>query len=360
MKADPVENPPQGFTLVEILVVIAIISILIGLLLPAVQAAREAARRTQCATNLRQIGIALNVYHDVCGSLPPGRFLIYDRRFTGPYPPCTSPAVEKSVLIFLLPCMEQLSLYNAINNDVTIFGVENTTAHAVSVATYACPSDPSSGLPSLLPAGSLYPYAPDLTGGEYRMVFTSYSACYGSFYVDAIPRPTNGCRVSSLLAAQADGAFNDLSPIRFASITDGLSNTLFLTEKATSVFRLLDSVQPSLADERGWYVSNNWGDTLLTTFYPPNMYKKVSLLTGDAITRSASSQHPGGLNVLMGDASVHFIKDTIQSWPFDPWTGEPAGAVQSAGGWWNNVPPRGVWQALGTRAGGEAIDAGIY
>jgi prepilin-type N-terminal cleavage/methylation domain-containing protein/prepilin-type processing-associated H-X9-DG protein len=360
MRADSPEDPPEGFTLIEALVVIAIISILIGLLLPAVQSAREAARRAQCATNLRQIGIALSGYHDTYGSLPPGRFLLYDRRFAGSNPPCTSPAVEKSVLVLVLPYIEQLPLYNSINNDLTIFGVENTTAHAVSVATYACPSDPTSGLPSDLPAGSLSPYAPDPNSGRYRMVFTSYSACYGSFYVDAIPRPSNGCRVSPALLAQADGAFNDTAPIQAASIADGMSNTLFVTEKATSVFHSFDSSQASWADERSWYVSNNWGDTLLSTFYPPNMYKKVSLLVGDAVARSASSQHPGGLNVLMGDSSVRFIEDTIQSWPFDLLTGEPAGALQTGGGWWNNVPPRGVWQALSTRAGGEVIDTAAH
>jgi hypothetical protein len=83
-------------------------------------------------------------------------------------------------------------------------------------------------------------------------------------------------------------------------------------------------------------------------------------LAGDAFTRSASSQHPGGLNALMGDDSVRFIKDTIQSWAFDPLTGQPAGALQTAGGWWTCVPPQGLWQALSTRAGGEAINSGAY
>lgn len=345
----------SGFTIIEIFVSIAIISLLVALLLPAMQAAREAARRARCTNNLKQLGIALHAYQDTFGSLPPGRIATYDPRLSGPNPPCTSSVVDKSLLVMLLPWMEQAALYNAINQDLTILGYENRTIHTVALGAYACPSDTSSGWPRELDAGIMVKNGLAAPGERLRMVFTSYSGCFGSFEVSAIPRPSTGCMAPSQVVAQSNGVFNDVSPIRISSIMDGLSNTIFMAEKSTTVFQRFESINTRLYSRYGWYVTGNWGDTLFTTFYPPNMDRKVTLAAGEAHTRTASSMHPGGLNALMGDGSVRFIKDSIQSWPFDPYTGRPAGANRSPGGWWENAPPPGVWQAISTRFGGEVI-----
>jgi prepilin-type processing-associated H-X9-DG protein len=94
---------------------------------------------------------------------------------------------------------------------------------------------------------------------------------------------------------------------------------------------------------------------MFTTLYPPNMINKVALGAGSAHAYAASSLHPGGINAMMGDGSVRFIRDKIQTWAFDSLTGRPAGASLTAGGWWINLPSEGVWQALGTRNGNEVI-----
>jgi len=349
-----------GFTLIELLVVISIIALLIGLLLPAVQSAREAARRAQCQNHLKQIGLALHSYHDVFGSLPPGRMMTYDRRYAGTNPPCTSRIVDKSFLVMLLPQLEQQALYNSINQDLTILGRENRTLHSTSVATFACPSDPASGPPRAADMKDMLDQGLASPGEGLQMSFTSYSACAGSFYVEAIPRPAARCLVPPQVLAQANGPFNDLSPIRFSSITDGLSATIFVSEKSVSTFRQLDVIDPSLAQRYGWFITGNFGDTIFTTFYPPNMIKKVSISAGLRQTFAASSLHPNGLNVLLGDGGVRFVRDTINSWPYDNDTGQPAGATRAAGGWWENAPRAGVWQALSTRSGGELADLDSY
>jgi prepilin-type N-terminal cleavage/methylation domain-containing protein len=349
----------RAFALIELLVVIAIIAVLIALLLPAVQAAREAARRAQCANNLKQLGVALHTYHDALGSLPVGRMMTYDPRLSGPNPPCTSPIVDKSFLVEILPMMEQSSLYNAINQSVTIFGYENRTAQRAAIGSFACPSDPDS---RVRPGynGDLVALGLAATGEDLPMFFTSYSGCAGSIQVDAIPRASTGCAVPAQVRGQANGTLGDIAPINMASIADGLSNTILVAEKATTTFSQLNIVDIRIYQRYGWYFSGNFGDTLMTTFYPPNSIRRVSLAAGTAHTAGASSLHPGGVQVLIGDGSARFVKDTIDSWPFDPQTGRPAGASQAPGGWWVNLPRSGVWQAIATRNGGELIGSDAF
>jgi prepilin-type processing-associated H-X9-DG protein len=335
------------------LVVISIIAFLLALLMPAVQNAREAARRTQCRSNLKQIGLAIHNYVEVHSSLPMGRVPIHDPRFAGPDPPCTASLVDKSVLVAILSQMEQRQLYNAVNHSLSIFALENTTLHSRIVQSYLCPSDPGGG-PTVLNSGALLPMAPDPAGGPWVMMRANYSACFGTFPIRAMPAFFADCTVPPALIAQSDGCFNDLHPMRFSAIAHGLSATIFASEKALITFRELDQVRPGLAADKGWWVSGNLADTLFK-FYPPNAYKRIALGTVGA-RLYAASLHPGGVNLLMGDGSVRFMNENIDSWAVDPATGEPLGITQNPGGWWENVPRRGVWQALGTRAGGEAID----
>jgi prepilin-type N-terminal cleavage/methylation domain-containing protein/prepilin-type processing-associated H-X9-DG protein len=346
-----------GFTLVEILVSISIISLLVALLLPAIASARESARRAQCSNNLKQVGVALQAYHDAFGSLPPGRIKSYDPRYSGSSPPCTSSVVDKSVEVFALGFIEQTVVYNAINQTLAIIGGENSTVHALAIATFACPSDTMAGYPRDLNEGALAPYG---VPQPARMVFTSYAGMIGSLPVIAQPLPSNGCAVPSALLFQCNGVFNDLAPIRFASVTDGMSNTVFVAEKATTILQELNILNPQYAAQHGWWITGNWGDTLLTSLYPPNACDKVAGASMTAWMNSASSMHPGGLNTLMGDGSVRFVRDSIQSWPFSRLSGNPAGASQNAQGAWVNLPPAGVWQALSTRAGGEVLGGGDY
>jgi prepilin-type processing-associated H-X9-DG protein len=105
-----------------------------------------------------------------------------------------------------------------------------------------------------------------------------------------------------------------------------------------------------------WYFTGSLQDTLITTFFPPNAFLKVD----SPFPAGASSLHPGGLNLLMGDGSARFMADTVNTWPYEPDNGLPVGSVRDPGGFWKNTPPPGVWQAIATRAGGEVIGSGSY
>ena len=180
------------------------------------------------------------------------------------------------------------------------------------------------------------------------MVSTSYAGCRGSWPGAGLPQARLGCRPDQTRVAQMNGCLIDVTPITYAAVTDGLSNTMVAAEKTTTTLKGLDSADPHYYQQSGWWFSGNDGDTLVSTYYPINVYKSVppSGASQHAWRWSVSSLHTGGVNVLMADGAVRFIKDSIDTQPINPVNGGPAPG---------STP--GVWQALGTRNGGEVIDA---
>ena len=128
------------------------------------------------------------------------------------------------------------------------------------------------------------------------------------------------------------GLFGYDRSTKFEDVSDGLANTIYL-------------IQVPPVYQRPWVAGG--GATV----------QGVPESRSIAPFVSVQSDGKHGAFVLMADGSVRFIKETIDSWPFDKFTGEPVGAVYTPGGWWENVPKPGVWQALSTRAGGETLSA---
>jgi prepilin-type N-terminal cleavage/methylation domain-containing protein/prepilin-type processing-associated H-X9-DG protein len=295
----------RGFTLIELLVVIAIIAVLIALLLPAVQAAREAARRAQCINNLKQIGIAMHNYHDSNNQLPPGAK--YDDFGTFYH--------------FVLPYVEGNNLFNAFNFNgcptckpsMGVDGPENTTVSYRWISTFQCPSDTPAYNGTNIAKGN---YAVNY-GNTYG--WFSQTATFDTPSVPFLGAPFSyiSAGMGSMLAFGATGTFS------FASITDGLSNTL-LDGEVIQGQGTISQFGGTYADDRG-NIQQGYASGI-SAYLPPNSslpdstsftgcnypYQNNPPCTlGFSYYYAARSRHPGGVNVGLCDGSVRYIKNSI-------------------------------------------------
>ena len=321
----------------ELLVVIAIIGILIALLLPAVQAAREAARRAQCSNNLKQFGLALHNYHDSYKVFTFGGLRARETTAGAANPPSCW-----SGMIGLLPYMEQQSLYDAWTSGPLVYPWDHTSVQTTTqVSEFLCPSDPPTTF-----------YAAPL------LAQSNYCFSYGTTI------HYNSCAVTDGIFMTADDWWGGhFSPKKIAHITDGTSNTIAMSERAslpadrgtignlaynstydpgTCLALVVGGEFVASASLTDWGAPGMWASGYpywngFTTVLPPNgpscsglnninMGKAWGIWT-------PSSHHPGGVQGLMADGSVRFFSETIDA------QGGKTGY--------------GVWGALGTRAGGE-------
>ncbi len=318
----------SGFTIVELLVVVALVTVLMAILLPAVQATREAGRRTGCDNNLKQIATALQNFHASFQVFPPGRGATVPRVF--------SPHAH------LLPFLEESSLSGQIDltqspidlviGGVSYSGARNYAAATTALSVFQCPSDAAAGR---VP-GSAY-------GG------TNYAANVGSGLV------TYGT------IDAADGVFFRGSTVSFRSLTDGSSKTAAFSERMLGTGQAL--AQPAISQDQAqlfvlqlgngvdvavtpcaslgtgsWYglrgskwILGNYGYTLYNHYYPPNSTQWDCMNQAQQKgLMAARSNHPGGVNLMCCDGSVRFIDDEIDL---------------------------NVWRAVATRAGHEPLDS---
>jgi prepilin-type processing-associated H-X9-DG protein/prepilin-type N-terminal cleavage/methylation domain-containing protein len=326
-----------GFTIVELLVVIAVIGIMSALLLPAIQSAREAARRMSCQNNLKQFGIALHRHEEANKCFPSGaESRAYAKAPSTPY--CF---YRWSALVRLMPYLEETTAYSALDLTQPLYGADlkvtpaNRPGVAQIVPLFLCPSDRQKAVAS--------GFGP-----------TNYATCTGSGIGGGTP-------------FKADGIFFINSEMSTSQITDGLSHTAAMSESLLgdgsaplfdasqvnprTTYAFVNAVpltETACQQARMWNFTDlrgfSWANgeyrcTLYNHYWGPNSTYvdcMSAVTSGNDLSmkyacygwRSARSRHPGGVNVLMADGSTSFYTDDIDL---------------------------ATWQALSTREGVEMV-----
>ncbi len=296
----------SAFTLIELLVVIAIIAILISLLVPAVQKVREAAARTQCSNNMRQIGIAMHAYHDAHKELPVG---------------AKAPLDTAGWRIYLFPYLEMDNVYKGLNLDDVGGSISSPVSLSASgqllTNVYSVWNCPSSALPDIAtdtmsgwfdPVGMMIPDYIGIMGAAPDPAGRGSAVCFQGGYGG------NVCNT---------GMFIPNETVRLTACTDGTSNTIAVAEQSGKVDVNSSSVG---YDRRNRYhmpwggftssakapsmTGSPWGMGITSVMYQINTGSPPSGANNTYDTSTIlNSFHPGGINVIYTDASVHFISD---------------------------------------------------
>jgi prepilin-type N-terminal cleavage/methylation domain-containing protein/prepilin-type processing-associated H-X9-DG protein len=306
----------RAFTLIELLVVIAIIAILIALLLPAVQQAREAARRSTCKNQLKQYGLAIHNYEGTYGQIPPAG-ANWQR-----------PQVGWQVQI--LPFMDQTPLYNALDFQITGRQPYDTLmpggkrARQMQTPYARCPTDSSEENPSWATtsySGSMGSQRTPSANGSCNTFFTpgvNYHATQGTADHGNTVATTNLSGVFGRLLAK----------VKFAQVSDGLSNTIFVGE-----------ILPDCNDHTGgWWLYNGMGNAHASTSAPLNTMDTCTENQADTSLPCRAknnwnyswgfrSRHTGGAQFLLGDGSVRFLSENIDYQTYQRLGGRADGEV---------------------------------
>jgi len=294
----------HGFTLVELLVVIAIIGVLVALLLPAVQAARAAARRSQCANNLKQLGLGAQIYHSAHQEFPPGSERDKAARAGNFKDPRFSPHAR------LLPYTEQQSLYDQLQFDLSWEDDVHQVVREADVPFFRCPSTPETESAYYYRRGG-WIAGPGEAISHYLGVMGAKGFVVGAsrasrrrYEMDPdLPTGHGGnARNGIMLHFDIGDSF-----IPAARVTDGLSQTLLMGEMAWDI-----------GEFEAWLggLSPGWSNSMTTknVAYPLNSYRFDRALNTRLINdTSFGSHHPSrGAHFVLADASVHFINEDIE------------------------------------------------